>query len=126
LGEEGGEVEGVGFCFGSGRDVRLLFFSNRGGFRGYRPRNEHAWPALDLEIAERLCPQDILQRDAFPALLDEIPDAQPGMDGGRGVLDVLADPAQLVGGRFQVATRREQLGRQRRDLSPGMPEERGA
>jgi hypothetical protein len=38
-------------------------------------------------------------------------------------LDVLPDPAQLVGGRLQVAARGEQQGRHGRNLSLGPPEE---
>ena len=87
------------------------------------PRDEHARPALDLEITKRLSPEDVLQRNALCPLLDKHPDTQLGGNGRLGVLDVFPDPAQLVGGGLEVAAGREQFGGEGRDLSPGPPEE---
>ncbi len=122
-GEEGGEIEGIGFCFGSGEVNVGPFWICMLVHEENSPWNQDSRTALDVEIAKRLCPKDILQRSTLPASLTEIPSPQARKDRRRGRSDVLADPSQLVSGGLQVATDLEEMDGHGRDFSPSTPEE---
>jgi hypothetical protein len=66
----------------------------------YSPRNQNPRLTPDIQVPKRLSAQNVLQRDSLPPLLDELPDSDALGDGRRVVADVLADPAELVGGGF--------------------------